>query len=326
MNRWLALVVALVAVVLLAAGGWLGYRWVFHTDPAPVAPEYVDRGEKLPTQKEFDERAKTDPIKALEAGLTRYQREVPGGLRCVVEKQERIQGYPKHPELPTVEVLELCVRGDVPDPKTKQTAIEVLVTWREGAKSFLRADIVGTLFSERPEPEGLGGKAVTWRPKALISPLSNPIPPNSELARGQSRYCIRDAGLYRTMLRTHEAWKARQDAGEFKYEYLGTKVVEKAGNRECHVIRRLCPRVELDAFELGGTASTDPKVVAEEGFTEVTIYLDRERWFQVATETYRTEPDGTRVLVGSYYFREVELNPTFAPDTFTKGNLKKSGR
>lgn len=320
MNRRLALV--LVVLALLAVAGGVGYSWMFRAPPPAVAPEHVDRGDTLPTQAEFDELVRTDPVKALEACLTRYQREAPGGLRCVIEKQERIQGYPKHPDLPTAEVMEVCVRGDVPDAKQTR-ATEVVVKWREGAKSFLRADIVGTLYSEKPEPEGLGGKVVTWRPKALISALSNPIPPNSDLAKSQSRYCIRDAGLYRTMLRTHGAWKAHQTAGEFKYEYLGTKVVAKAGNRECHVIRRICPRAEADAFELGGVAPTDPKTVAAEGFTEVTIYIDRERWLQVATETYRTEPDGPKVLLGAYHFRDIELNPTFAPDTFTVAGLKK---
>jgi hypothetical protein len=124
------------------------------------------------------------------------------------------------------------------------------------------------------------------------------------------------------MLRTHEAWKARQEAGEFKFEYLGKKFFDKVG-RECHVIKRICARVEIDSFELGGTASTDPKVVAVEGFTEVTLYIDAERWLQLGSELYRTEPDGTRVLVGAYYFRDVELNPTIPPDTFTTAGLKK---
>ena len=69
--------------------------------------------------------------------------------------------------------------------------------------------------------------------------------------------------------------------------------------------------------------ATDPKVVANEGFTEVTIFVDAERWVQVGTELYRTEPDGTRVLVGAYAFRDVQLNPDFPPDTFTPAGMKK---
>ena len=36
-----------------------------------------------------------------------------------------------------------------------------------------------------------------------------------------------------------------------------------------------------------------------------------------------TKPDGTRVLIGAYYFRDVQLNPTIPPDTFTAAGLKK---
>ena len=136
---------------------------------------------------------------------------------------------------------------------------------------------------------------------------------------------IRDAVLaYLRQLRSELIRAARyaQEAGELNVEYLGKKTPEKIG-RECHVIKRVCPRVEIDAFEIGGTASTDPKVVAVEGFTEVTIYIDAERWLQVGTELYRTEPDGTRVLVGAYYFRDVQLNPGFPPDAFTVESLKK---
>ncbi len=319
------LVIGIVLLAFLGGAGFGGYALYKQRTrgaPPPPSPEVVDTGNKLPTQAEFDELAKTDPVKALAACLIRYQREV-RGVRCACEKQERVGGYPKHPDAPPVEVMDVWVRGEVPDPETKQTAIEVRVKWKSGAKSFLRAEIVGTLFSEKPEPEGLGGKVTTWRPSALISALSTPFPPNNDLAKGQSRYSIRDAGFYRIMLRTHEAWKARQEAGEFKFEYLGTKAVEKCGGRECHVIRRFCPRTELDAFELGGKAPTDPKVVANEGFTEVVIYLDRERWFQTATEVYRTEPDGTRVTVGTYFFRDVEFNPAIPPDTFTIAGLKK---
>ncbi|MDY3559857.1 DUF1571 domain-containing protein [Gemmata sp. JC673] len=320
MNRVFALIVAVLA--LIACGGYVAYDQLFRAPPPPPPLAHEDHGDKLPTQNEFDTLARTDPVKALSMCLTRYQREV-HGMRCVLEKQERVQGKPEPPQPPPVEVLELCVRGDVPDPETKKTAIEVAAKWRSGARSFLGSEITGTLFSERPEAEGgLGNKAVTWRPKAFVSKLSTPIPPDSPLATGQSRYCVRDAGLYRTMLRTHEAWKDRQETGKFKYEYLGTKPVEKAGNRECHVIRRMCEGVEVDAFQLGGAASKDPKVIAAEGFTEVTIFIDRERWLQVATETLRDAPGGTKVTIGTYYFRDIELNPTFPPDTFTAAWLK----
>jgi hypothetical protein len=311
-------------LALLGGIGFAVYSKYLHGDPAPEVRDFTDKGETLSTQDEFDKLARENPVQMLAACLTRYHRAVRDGAHFTVEKQECVEGKPKYPAVPPVEVIDTWVRGDVPDPQTHKTAIEVVMKWKSGAKKFLGAEITGTLFSEKPKAEGgYDGKVITWRPTALFRALSDPVPANTELAKGQSRYCIRDAGLYRTLLRTHEAWKARQDAGEFKFDYLGKKPIERAGGRECHVIKRICPRVEIDSFELGGTASNDPKVVAVEGFTEVTLYIDAERWLQLGSELYRTEPDGTRVLVGAYFFRDVDLHPRFPPDTFTAAGLKK---
>ena len=319
----------LAGIIVLALLTGLGvYGTYFRGAAPPEVPVFKDEGAKLSTQDEFDTLARENPVKMLAAALTRYQREVGGGAHFTVEKQERVKGEPKLPEMPPVEVIDVWVRGDVPDPQTKKTAIEVQMRWKSGAKKpfGFGAEIRGSLFSERPAAEGgLDGKAITWRPDAgrlTGGPLSSPMEPNIVLAKQQSRYCIRDAGLYRSMLRTHEAWRTRQEAGEFKFEYLGKKPIEKLDGRECHIVKRICQRVEIDSFELGGAAPTDPKVVAAEGFTEVTLYIDAGRWLQLGSELYRTEPDGTRVLVGAYYFRNVQLNPTIPPDTFTAAGLK----
>jgi hypothetical protein len=322
MSRRVLIAVGILAA--LAGAGFGTYAIFFRGEPTPDAPVFVDDASKpLSPAEEFDRLAREDVVAMYGQCLSRYTREVKGGVRFTLEKQERVQGEPEPPKTPPVEVIEAAVRGDVPDPQTDRTAIEVLMKWKSGAKSVLGSEVHGTLFSERPESEqGLGGKAVTWRPKAFALKLSFPLAPNGKEARTLSRYCVRDAGLYRTMLRTHAAWKTRQATGELKVEYLGKKTPPQIG-RECHVIRRHCPRVEIDAFEIGGAPSDDPKVIAAEGFTEVTVYIDAQRWLQVGSELYRAEPDGTRVLVGAYYFRDVQLNPDFPPDAFTVEALKK---
>jgi len=314
-------------VVALAASGlgYVAYEQYPRDTPPPVAPPFIDRGETLSSQQQFDKLAETDPVKMLAECLTRYQREVKGA-QFTLRKQERVQGKPKPTAEPPVEVIDVCVRGDVPDPETNKTAIEVRMKWTSGARkpasdfTGLARPIEATLFSERPAPEGYGGKVVT-RP-GVVKEISDPMDPAGSMAEGQSRYCIRDAGLYRSMLRTHAAWAARQAAGELKVDYIGKRTPEFIG-RECHVIKRTCPRIELDAFEIGGKANTDPKAIANEGFTEVTIFVDAERWLQVGTELYRTEPNGKRVLVGAYAFRDVQLNPDFGPETFTPAGMKK---
>jgi hypothetical protein len=318
------LIAGIVGLALLAGLGVGVYAMYFQSEPAPVAPQFHDKGEKLSTPDEFEILVQKDPVEALAAALTRYQRDVRGGVHFTMEKQERVKGEPKHPSLPPVEVIDAWVRGDVPDAKTNATSIEVEMKWISGAKRAFFSEIRATLFSEKPKAEGgLGGKVYSWRPEAVIGSLTGPLDPNLPMAREQSRYCIRDAGLYRSMLRTHLAWKACQEAGTFKFEYLGKKVVEKTGGRECYVIKRICDRPELDSFELGGTVPTDPKTITAEGFTEVTISIDAANWLQLGSELYRTEADGTRVLVGAYYFRDVKLNPEFPPETFTLAGLKK---
>lgn len=322
MRRLVILSVVLVILLGVGALGWVGYDQFLRSTPPPPVPEFDDNASTpLAPKDEFEKLAKEDPVELLGQCLSRYQREVKGGLHCTMEKQERVKGLPKHPEMPQAEIIDLWVRGDVPDPATKATAIEVQMTWKAGAKKVLDADIRSTLFSEKPDAAH-ANKVLPFRPEAKLFKLGPAMPANSEEAKKQSRYCIRDAGLYRSMLRTHEAWKGRREAGELKTDYLGKETPEKIG-RECYVIKRTCPRVEIDSFEIGGTASTDPDVVAREGFTEVTIYIDIERWVQAGSKLYRTEPDGTRVLVGTYYFRDVQLNPTIPPDMFTVEGLKK---
>jgi len=327
MSRRLLMVIGLLALTGVGAGT---YSLFFKGEPPPRPPAYVDNPDKpLAKSDEFEKLARENPVAMLDQCLARYSREVTGGIHCTLEMQERVGGKPKYPEVPGVEIIDLWVRGDVPDPKTQTTAIEVLMKWKDGAKKPQRigfgAEIRGSLYSQKPkESGGLDDKVVIWRPGAWPEglKLGNPVNPNNDMAQAQSRYCIRDAGLFRSMLRTHEAWKGVQTAGKLDYEYVGKQTPLPIG-RACHVIKRRCPRGEMDAFEVGGAPSSDPKVIAAEGFTEVTLYIDADRWLQVGTELYRAEPDGTRVLVGAYYFRDVQLNPTVPPDTFTVEGLKR---
>jgi hypothetical protein len=322
------IVIASAALALVAGAGALGYvaydRY-FRADPVRDAPAFHDNPSvPLAREDEFEKLAKTDPVAMLAQCLSRYTREVKAA-HMTLEKQERILGKPKPPEAPPVEVIDVWVRGDVPAPGTDKTQIEVQMKWKQGAKRpsiGFGPEIRASLFSERPKSEGgYDGKVVTY-PALFGSDVSKPMAPNIELAKGQSRYCIRDAGLYSSMLRTHDAWKKHKDEGTLTTEYLGKKTLPQIG-RECFAIKRLCPRTEIDAFEVGGKPSEDPHAIATEGFTEVTIYIDAERWIQVGSELYRTEPDGTRVLVGNYYMRDVELNPAIPADAFTPAALKK---
>lgn len=317
------LLIASVILAILAGVGYAVYTQLTSGSPPPPDPEFTP-SVTLANKDEFEKLASEDPVAMLAQCLSRYSHDVTH-YHCTLEKQERVQGKPNHPDMPPVEVIDVWVRGEVPNPETKKTAIEVQMKWKSGAKKALGlAEIRATLFSEKTKSEGgFDGKVVTW--PGLFGrdvTYSDAKAPNIPLAKGQSRYCIRDGGLYRSMLRTYEAWKSRQADGKLHAEYLGKKTHEKIG-RECYVIKRTCQPAEIDSFELGGVASTDPAEIAKQGFTEVTIYIDVERRLQIGSELFRTESDGTRVLIGTYYQRDVELNPTIPPDVFTIEGLKK---
>jgi hypothetical protein len=321
-GSWMARrIVALAAVLALIGLGLSVYARFFYAPPLVEPPPFVDDRERLPTAEEFEALAASDPVKMYDACLKRFQREVRGGFRATLVKRERVRGEPKPPAEPQEEVIRLAVRGDVADD-TGTVCIEVVMKWQSGAREFLGSEIRGTLYSDKPGAEGTDKMVIVWRPTAPFASTQS-SPPNGKLAEGQSRYCIRDAGVYGGMHRTYEAWKQRKEAGTLKAEYLGKQVVEKAGGRLCHVVRRTCESPEVDAFERGAVADTSPANVAKVGFNSVTVMIDVERWLQVGTELHRTGPDGKPILIASYYFRDVELNPTFEPDTFTQAGLKK---
>lgn len=310
------------AALLLFAGLALGYygRFIAEGSPLPVGPQHVDTGNPLSTEEMFEQLAKTDPVAMYDQCLTRYQRETTGSFTATLIKKERVEGHPKPPENPQEEVIHLFVRGDVPDKKTGKLTVEVLMKWQSGAhKDPLGAEIRGALYSEKPGNEGTHGKIVTWRPKAWVTTMK--VFPTDPLAQSQSRYCILDAGMYRGMLRTYEAWKQRQEAGTLKTKYEEKRAIPELDGRVCHIIDRLCDSPEADAFLLKTPPEvvTDPKIIARDGFTRVRVMIDVETWQQVGTELYR--PDGN--LLASYYFRNANNKATLDADTFTTAGLEK---
>lgn len=312
MARTVVGAIALVTFVLLCVGAY-GLLTADPAQPPPAGPEFTDTAATpLPTADEFERLAKTDPVAMYEKCLAHYQRTAKG-LSATLVKRERVGGEPL-PEQP--EVIQLAVRGDVPDPATGKHDIEVAMRWVSGAKTAFGFEVRATVYSEKPKPEGTGKELVTYRPNAILK--TNALPPADPKAQAQSRYSIRDAGIYRGMLRTYDAWKQRKAAGTLKTEYVEKRAVAEVGGRVCHLIDRFAVAPEVDAFELGGEPSADPAVIARDGFTRVRVMIDAETWMQVGSELYR--PDGT--LLASYYFRNVDTNPSFGPDTFTVAGLK----
>lgn len=285
--------------------------------PQPSVEDKFDSVTPLSTTDEFEHLAKTDPLAMYQQCLAHYQRTATGFTATLV-KRERVEGKPTPPAEPQEEVIDLAVRGDTPDPVTGKHCIEVSMWWVSGARKLpIGPPVRGTLYSEKPGSEGTGGKIVSFRPGAILGEITR-VNPTDPIAIGQSRYCIRDAGVYRGMLRTRDAWKDRQEARTLRTEYIGKRPVPECDGRVCYIIDRHCASVEVDPFELGGPPVTNPAILERDGFTRVRIMIDAETWLQVGTELYR--PDGQ--LLASYFFRKVNTNPTFADSQFTLAGLK----
>ena len=303
--------------LLLAAVGTASYFYFFREPPALAQrPEFKDPGKDLPTPEEFEALAHTDPVKLLSVCLTRYQREVKHGLTATLFKKERVLGEPRPPKEPPQEEIQLSVLGEVPDDAAKGKA-HVRMVWVKGARSVLFSEVRGTLFVE--EKGGNKDEIVVLRPKAPFKTESH-VAVNGTDAKGASRYCIKDAGLYGAMLRSHTVWKKRQDDHDLHWRFVEKRPVPEVGGRVCYVIERTCPSPEVDPFEIGGEPNTGGKPAAEVGQVRVTIFIDAERWLQAGSELHRA--DGH--LLGSYYFRDINLNPTFTDETFTVAGLKKA--
>ena len=280
MARRVAVVLLVTAALVLAGIGAYSRIYSIPDVAQTDVPVFAGKETPPPAADEFAQLAETDPVGKL--GETER-------VRCAA-----------------------C--GDVPGPD-KATRVRVVMIWDEGA----RKDDFGNEVRASAYAEGEnGGQMLIYRPKAIFLKDFS-IDPKTKLARGSSRYCITDAGIYRGMLRTYAAWKRHKDAGDLKTEYLGKRTAPEVGGRECHVVKRTCASAEVDSFALDEQAPTDPKTIERDGFTEVTVFIDAERHLQLGTVIRRANGD----LVGEYYFRDVELvRDELPPDSFTAAALR----
>lgn len=287
--------------------------------PLAVVPDFVDDEKPLPAADQFEDLAKTDPVAMFAKCLARYQREVKGGFRCTLEKTEWVGGAARPTELIQLVACDEFAHG-------KEPAVRMI--WNSGApKDPFGFEIRATLLIESVREKSENGTTImekhyeitTYRPRAPRSTLAVEV--NGSRAKVHSRYCMRDCGLYRGLQRTYLAWKARAEREELHVRYLGKREEPKVGGRVCYVVQRTSTVPELDPFEVGGQPESDPAIVERDGFNEVTVFIDAEHWMQVGTIIRRTDVNPPR-LIGEYYFRDIELNPEFPPDTFTVEGMK----
>jgi hypothetical protein len=235
-----------------------------------------------PQATDLGELARTDVIAFLEKCLARYQADVEG-YTCILEKHERLDGKLRDPE-----VIRCAFR---------EKPFSVLMHWIEG-----KDQAETTLFVQGDNDNKVlirPALAIQQKGLQLVGKYYVERPPDDRQVRGSSRYSMKEFGLARGLQRIYRAWKAAQERGTLHVEYLGLQRIPEADNRLCHVVRRYCDPPE------------------EEGLTDVTVAIDAETWLLVGSVL--RAGDG---LIGSYYFRDIELNPSFPHNQFKPEILK----
>jgi hypothetical protein len=137
--------------------------------------------------------------------------------------------------------------------------------------------------------------------KIQLSLLRVDRSPADAEVKSTSRYPINEFGFRKATQRVLDHWLPAQRAGKLHVEYLGLDTRGELGNRACHVFRR--------------TKFAHP----EDTNVEASIfYFDKVTWLQVGSVLI----DGDGEVVGEYFFRDIQLNPKFAPNQFEPSALR----
>jgi hypothetical protein len=129
--------------------------------------------------------------------------------------------------------------------------------------------------------------------------LTRPL--NASDVKSTSRFGIDKFGMYCGAQDTLNAIHKAQKAGTLHLKYHGIEMVEKAGNRLCYKLVR---------------TPYDPPEMKEK-INELTIYIDRATLLQVGSIL----KDEKGEFIAEYFFRDIELNPTFDEGQFTRKKL-----
>jgi len=184
-------------------------------------------------------------------------------------------------------------RSEIIDVAFREEPFSVRMLWKEGAR---RA--AGVLYVK-----GENGDQLLIRPNGVFSfaGVVTRDPYGSDAKKG-GRYALPEFGIKISTQRTLASWQRARKNDALHIEYLGVKEIKEAGNRRCWVLKR-----------------TQYKKPEEDGITELTVYIDTENWLQVGNVLKGEE----NRLIGEYFFRDIKINPDFAPGTFSREALKR---
>lgn len=133
--------------------------------------------------------------------------------------------------------------------------------------------------------------------------LKLPKKVDADDVRATSRFPVTQFGMYLGAKDTVEHMRRAQEEGRLHVKYVGIERFLELGNRLCYKFVR--------------TPYDPPEGLAKENLNELTIYIDAQTRLQVGSVLKDTEGK----LIAEYYFREIELNPTFDEKQFTMDSL-----
>ncbi len=123
-------------------------------------------------------------------------------------------------------------------------------------------------------------------------------------AKNSGRYTIAQFGVYLGTKRTMASMLRAQERGALFVEYHGEFKVPELRYKDHDPICYKFVRKPYDPPE-------------EEGVNELTIYIDKETWLQVGSVIRDTKGD----VLAEYFFRNIQINPEFKKDQFTRAGL-----
>lgn len=258
------------------------------------APQTAQVLSPLPTLARPVEKADDKAPLPGEEEMKRLAKEDPVAFleHCLRRYRQTVKGYTLVMEkqeringkLNPREVIEVCFREE---PHS------VYFRWTEGARRAER-----TVYVEGEN----NGKMLVKPNGLLLGRLTVEKDPDGEEAKDSGRYSIKEFGLRKGLERTIKTWKDAKEGGTLFVEFLGEQKLKEAGDRTCYVLKR--------------SRYAKPE---SDGVLEVTVYIDKETWLQVGSVIKGKDGD----LIGTYYFRDIKLNPELKAEQFQRDALRR---
>ena len=176
----------------------------------------------------------------------------------------------------------------------REKPFSVFFDWQEGATQAQRVLYVENenkgMMLARPNGKWLSRTGI-WTKD-----------PDGAEAKQGSRYAIKQFGMHQGTQRTVASIRHAEKRGKLFLEYKGVYKVRELNDRPCFKFVR---------------TPYDPLEEPEKILNELIIYIDKEYWLQ--TGSILRDAKGS--IIAEYFFRDLQLNPTYPADQFTEKKL-----